>query len=92
MGFLFIFLVPMSIFFAILSYVNEKNKNRRILSIFSFVCLIIPLILSIHDINDRINSNDIGGIMDIYPTMVQILVVVFITILIFNILSILKHD
>lgn len=37
--------------------------------VLSFLCCSLPVILSLYDIIDRAANHDLGGILDIYPTM-----------------------
>lgn len=75
MGLIDFILCPAAVIFAVIAVV-KGNRKFNIFGILSFLCCSLPIALSLYDIIYRINSNDIAGILDIYPTMAVIFLVV----------------
>lgn len=78
-----------AIIFVIIAAVG-KSRKFNILLILSYVCCSLPTVLLLYDIIYRINSNDIAGILDIYPTMAMVYLGILGIITILNMYSALK--
>lgn len=89
MGIIDLILCLAAIIFATIAAVGRYRKFN-ILLILSYVCCSLAIALSFYDIMYRINSNDIAGILDIYPTMAMVYLVIFGIVTILNLYSVLK--
>ena len=89
MGFAGLILCPAAILFSVIAAIRKRG-NSNILVVISFICCLLPIIFSIYDILDRINKNDIDGIIDIYPSMNATYLVVFGIVTAFNLYWALK--
>lgn len=76
MGFIVLILCPAAIVFAVLAVIYG-NRKRDVFSILSFVCCFLPMASSLYDVIYRIHRNDIAGILDIYPTMTILYLLLF---------------
>ncbi len=83
MGFVNLILCPAAVVFAIMSLV----RKRWLWMILSYICSSLPPVLSLFDINKRIATSDISGIMDIYPTTANIYLIVFGFVMLMNVLA-----
>lgn len=61
-------LFPLSFLLAILAFFTGKTM-ASILTLGSYACFALFLLLSLHDINLRMMTQDISGIQDIYPLL-----------------------
>lgn len=77
---------PAAVIFAIINLGWRKN----LWVILSWICCSLPMALSMFDINRRIASGDISGIMDIYPTLANIYLIVLALVTLLNVLAIVK--
>lgn len=64
-------LAPCALILAVVALI-QKDCRRNWWSAASFVCIGAEMLMAIYDINRRVAANDIGGIIDIYPTMAVI--------------------
>lgn len=87
MGILSLILCPAAIGFAAAACV-KKNGKWNLCIILSYVCCCMPVIGALFDINDRANHNDIGGILDIYPTMAVVYLILLVMVTAVNCLAI----
>ena len=89
MGIISIILCPAAIILAVLAFLD---REKHLFVVLSFICAGIPPLGAINDMVSRTLSGDIGGIMDIYPTMFKIYLGVFIIAAVINILSVTTKD
>jgi uncharacterized YccA/Bax inhibitor family protein len=88
MGLMDMILCPLAICFAIGSAIVGSKTN--LFCILSYMCCCIMPLRSIFDIAERIMRNDISGIMDIYPTMGNIFLIVFLVVTVLNGIALLR--
>ena len=69
-------LFPLSFLLAILAFFTGKTM-AYILTLGSYACFALFLLLSLHDINLRMMAQDISGIQDIYPSIESICIPAF---------------
>ena len=69
-------LFPLSFLLAILAFFTGKTM-ASILTLGSYACFALFLLLSLHDINLRMMAQDISGIQDIYPSIESICIPAF---------------
>ncbi len=69
-------LFPLSFLLAILAFFTGKTM-ASILTLGSYACFALFLLLSLHDINLRMMTQDISGIQDIYPSIESICIPTF---------------
>lgn len=74
MGLIDLILCPAAVILAIAAAVKGKSR-WNIFGILSYVCCALPMVLALYDILYRIKRNDVAGILDIYPTMAGIYLV-----------------
>lgn len=74
-----IILAPCSLILAVIALI-QKDSRRNWWSAASFVCIGAEMLLAIYDVNNRVDVNDIGGIMDIYPTMAVIYTILLVVV------------
>ncbi|WP_337503354.1 hypothetical protein, partial [Clostridium sp.] len=55
----------------------KKARMASILTLGSYACFALFLLLSLHDINLRMMAQDISGIQDIYPSIESICIPAF---------------
>ncbi len=79
-------LCPAAVIFAIINLGWRKN----LWAILSWICCSLPMALSIFDINRRIVGGDISGVMDIYPTLANIYLIVLAFVTLMNVLAVVK--
>ena len=89
MGIVSIILCPAAIILAVMAFLD---REKQLFVVLSFICAGIPSLGAINDMVGRTLSGDIGGIMDIYPTMFKIYLGVFIIVAVINILSVTTKD
>ncbi len=89
MGIVSIILCPAAIILAVLAFLDRDN---RIFVVLSLICVGIPPLGAINDMVSRTLSGDIGGIIDIYPTMFKIYLGVFIITALINLLAVTTKD
>ena len=70
-------LFPLSFLLAILTFFTGKTMASYILTLGSYACFALFLLLSLHDINLRMMTQDISGIQDIYPSIESICIPAF---------------
>ena len=63
--------VPVSVILAVVSVFYYKKKTADLLMLLAWICCCFAMISGIADILQRINTNDIAGVLDIYPTMLK---------------------
>lgn len=63
--------VPISVILAVVSVFYYKKKTADLLMLLAWICCCFAMISGISDILQRINTNDIAGVLDIYPTMLK---------------------
>ena len=63
--------VPVSVILAVVSVFYYKKKTADLLMLLAWICCCFAMISGISDILQRINANDIAGVLDIYPTMLK---------------------
>lgn len=90
MGIIDLVLLPISVVLAIMGAM-ASGKKADIFCIFSFVFCVIPPIGSVFDMNRRAAKGDIAGILDIYPVMGIIFVLVFVVVTLINIMRAMKQ-
>ena len=73
-------LFPLSFLLAILAFFTGKTM-ASILTLGSYACFALFLLLSLHDINLRMMTQDISGIQDIYPSIESICIPAFLAFL-----------
>lgn len=64
-------LAPCALILAVVALI-QKDCRCNWWGVASFVCIGAEMLMAICDINRRVAANDIGGIMDIYPSMAVI--------------------
>jgi hypothetical protein len=89
MGLLWIALFIISIMFTVLAVIY---KQRRLFTVVSMISIGITPLLAIKDILGRVESGDIAGVIDIYPTMLWVFIIVFIVVSAINIVAIKTGD
>jgi len=75
MGLIDFVLCPVAVILAVIAVIKGNGKFN-IFGILSYLCCSLPIVLSLYDIIYRINRNDMAGILDIYPTMAVIFLVI----------------
>ena len=71
MNILALICIPASVILAVVSVFYYKKKAADVLMLLAWICGGFALISGISDILQRINANDIAGVLDIYPTMLK---------------------
>ena len=79
-------LCPLAVLFALISFFRGKTV-WTILSFFSYA---LSMLLSLFDINRRIATGDISGVMDIYPTLASVYFAVLVFVTLMNVLAMTK--
>ena len=77
-----------AIIFAIIAAI-KKYRKFNVLVVLSYVCYSLAILYSLYDMITRVNSNDIAGILDIYPIMIIGYLIVIVTVL--NLYAVLKR-
>ena len=90
MGVIDLLLLPLAILIAVLGLFVDK-KYHNFTTITSFICCCVPLIGSIYDINNRMEINDVTGVMDIYPSMIIFFVITSILVVLLNVIGGIKN-
>lgn len=90
MGIIALICLPISVVLAIIGAMG-LGKKADVFGIFSFIVCAVPLIGSIFDMNRRASRGDIAGILDIYPVMGEIFVLVFVVVTLINIMRVMKQ-
>lgn len=89
MGIISMILCPVAVILAVLAFLDREKK---LYSVLSFISVGIPPLLAINDMVSRTFSGDIGGIMDIYPTIYKIYLGVFIIVALINLIAVTTKD
>lgn len=90
-GYVDLILCPAAVILAVIALIR-RNKKCSIFVILSYVCCSLPSVLSLYDIVNRVNCDDIGGILDIYPTMSIVYIVVIGIVTVLNLCAALKKE
>ena len=91
MGLIDLILCPGAIILAVISVIF-KNKEHNIFGVLSYLCCSLPAVFSMYDVIHRAKNNDIAGILDIYPTMITVLLVVIGIVTVLNLFAVLKKQ
>lgn len=67
-----------------------KNKHYQLYGVFCCLCCSLPAVLSMYDVIWRAESSDVAGILDIYPTMINVWLCVIGIVTVLNIIAIKK--
>ena len=84
--------VPVSVILAVVSVFYYKKKTVDLLMLLAWICCCFAMISGITDILQRINTNDIAGVLDIYPTLFKVLAAEFAVVGVCGAVKVFKHD
>ena len=86
-----IILAPWALITSVIALVCCQSR-RNLWIIASYSCIGAEMLLGFFDINSRIATNDIAGVMDIYPTMAVVYCILFVLVTAVNSAAIIMHS
>lgn len=79
-------LCPLAVILALVSFVRKQTAWVML----SYFCCSLSMALSIFDINKRVATGDMVGVMDIYPTLANIYLIVLAFVTFMNVVAMIK--